>query len=177
MIFIDAHQPSSWLGLSQFSIPKRNLSSSQNYINSLTIFMEPFILIWCSPRCETHNEGYHINMSLLLHYLVDRIVQLPSWFTMIYFLFMISSNQAILNFIHLCLVRSYLIWDPLKLSDWKNQVSYICRFWIYLERTWKDLVETLRKESIKNTREGFANDDPYMWMKNESSFLKPKRID
>jgi hypothetical protein len=102
---------------------------------------------------KPHNEGYYMIMSLLLHYLVYRIVQLPSWFTVISFLFMISSNQAILNFIHLCLVRSCLIWDPLKLNDWKNQVSYICRFWIHLERTWKDLVETLRKESIKKTQE------------------------
>jgi hypothetical protein len=98
---------------------------------------------------KPHNEGYYMIMSLLLHYLVFRIVQLPSWSNVITFLFMISSNQAILNFIHLCLVLTYLIWDPLKLNDWKNQVSYICRFWIHLERTWKDLVETLRKESIK----------------------------
>ena len=41
----------------------------------------------------------------------------------------------------------------------------------------KDLIETLRKESIRNTREGFTNHNPYMWMENESSFLKPKRID
>jgi hypothetical protein len=40
-----------------------------------------------------------------------------------------------------------------------------------------DLVETHRKKSIKNTSEGFTNDDPYMWMANESSFLKPIRID
>jgi hypothetical protein len=46
-----------------------------------------------------------------------------------------------------------------------------------LKSTWKDLVETLRKESIKNTREGSTNDDPYMWKANESSFLKPIRID
>lgn len=126
---------------------------------------------------KPHNEVYYMIMSLLLHYLVFMIVQLPSWFTVISFLFMISSNQAILNFIHLCLVRSCLIWDPLKLNDWKNQDSYICRFWIHLESSWKDLVVTLRKESIKNTREGFTNDDPYMWMANESSLLKPKRID
>jgi hypothetical protein len=126
---------------------------------------------------KPHNEGYHVIMPLLLHYLDFRIVQLSSWFTVISFLFMISSNQAILKFIHLCLVRSYLIWDPLKLNDWKNQDSYICRLSIHLESTWKDLVETLRKESIKNTREGFTNDDPYMWMANKSSFLKPKRID
>jgi hypothetical protein len=125
---------------------------------------------------KPHNEGYYMIMSLLLHYLVFRIVQ-PPWFTVISFLFMISSNQAILNFIHLCLVQSYLIWDPLKLNDWKNQDSYICRFWIHLQRIWKDLVETLRKESIKNTREGFTNDDPYTSMTNESSFLKPIRID
>jgi hypothetical protein len=125
---------------------------------------------------KPHNEGYYMIMSLL-HYLVYMIVQLPSWFTMISFLFMISSNQVILNFIHLCLVRSYLIWDPLKLNDWKNQDSYICRFWIHLQTTWKDLVETLRKESIKNTRKGFTNDYPYMWMANESLFLKPIRID
>jgi hypothetical protein len=115
---------------------------------------------------KPHNEGYYMIMSLL-HYLVYMIVQLPSWFTMISFLFMISSNQVILNFIHLCLVRSYLIWDPLKLNDWKNQDSYICRFWIHLQTTWKDLVETLRKESIKNTREGFTNDYPYMWKASE----------
>ena len=126
---------------------------------------------------KPHNEGYYMIMSLLLHYLVYRIVQLPSWFTVISFLFMISSNQVILNFIRLFLIRSYLIWGQLKLNDWQNQDSYICRFWIHLKSTWKDLVETLRKESIKNTREGFANDDPYMWMKNESSLLKPKRID
>jgi hypothetical protein len=124
---------------------------------------------------KPHNEGYYMIMSLL-HYLDYRIVQLPSWFTVISFLFMISSNQVILNFIHVCLVRSYLIWDPLKLNDWKNKDSYICRFWIHLESTWKDLVETLRKESIKNTKEGFSNDYPYMWMANESSFLKPIRI-
>jgi hypothetical protein len=125
---------------------------------------------------KPHNEGYYVIMSLL-HYLVYMIVQLPSWFSVISFLFMISSNQVILNFIHLCLVRSYLIWDPLKLNDWKNQDSYICRFWIHLQRTWKDLVETLRKENIKNTNKGFTNDDPYMRMANESSFLKPQRID
>jgi hypothetical protein len=123
---------------------------------------------------KPHNEGYYMIMSLLLHYLVYRIVQLPSWFTVISFLFMISSNQVILNFMHLFLIRSYLIWGQLKINDWKNQDSY---FWIHLESTWKDLVETLRKESIKNTREGFINDDPYMWMANKSSFLKPKRID
>jgi hypothetical protein len=125
---------------------------------------------------KPHNEGYYMIMSLL-HYLVCRIVQLPSWFTVISFIFVISSNQVILNFIHLCLIRSYLIWDQMKLNDWKNQDSYICRFLVYLESTWKDLVETLIKESIKNTRESFTNDDPYMWMANESSFLKPIRID
>jgi hypothetical protein len=126
---------------------------------------------------KPHNEGYYMIMSLLLHYLDYRIVQLSSWFTMISFLFMISSNQVILNFIRLFLIRSYLIWGQLKLNDWQNQDSYICRFWIHLKSTWKDLVETLRKESIKYTREGFTNDDPYMWMANKSSFLKPKRID
>jgi hypothetical protein len=126
---------------------------------------------------KPHNEEYYMIMSLLLYYLVYMIVQLPSWFNVISFLFMISSNPVILNFIHLFLIRSYLIWGQLKLNDWKNQVSYICRFWIHLESTWKDLVETLRKESIKNIREGFTNDDPYMWMANKSSFLKPKRID
>lgn len=98
---------------------------------------------------KPHNEGYYMVMSLYLHYLVYRIIQLPSWFTVIFFLFMISSNQVILNFIHLCLNRSYLIWDQLKLNGWKNQDSYICRFCIHLESTWKDLVETLRKDSIK----------------------------
>jgi hypothetical protein len=126
---------------------------------------------------KPHNEGYYMIMSLLLHYLDYRIVQLSSWFTMISFLFMISSNQVILNFIRLFLIRSYLIWGQLKLNDWQNQDSYICRFWIHLKSTWKDLVETLRKESIKYTREGFTNDYPYMWMANKSSFLKPKRID
>jgi hypothetical protein len=98
---------------------------------------------------KPHNEGYYMIMSLHLHYLVYRIVQLRSWFTVISFLFMISSNQVILNFIHLCLIRSYLIWDQFKLNDWKNQDFYIYRFWIHLESTCKDFVETLRKESIK----------------------------
>jgi hypothetical protein len=126
---------------------------------------------------KPHNEGYYMIMSLFLHYLVYKIVQLPSWFTVISFLFMISSNQVILNFFHLFLIWSYLIWDQLKLNDWNNQDSYVRRFWIHLESTWKDFVETLRKESIKNTREGFINDYPYMWMTNESSFLKSIRID
>jgi hypothetical protein len=125
---------------------------------------------------KPHNEGYYMIMTLL-HYLVCRIVELPSWFIVISFIFVISSNQVILNFIHLCLIRSYLIWDQMKLNDWKNKDSYICRFWIHLQRTWENLVETLRKESIRNTRAGFTNDDPYMWMANESSLLKHKRID
>jgi hypothetical protein len=125
---------------------------------------------------KPHNEAYYMIMSLL-HYLVCRIVQLPSWFAVISFIFVILSNQVILNFIHLGLIRSYLIWDQMKLNDWKNQDSYICRFSIHLESTWKDLVETLRKESIKNTREDFTNDDPYMCMANETSLLEPKRID
>jgi hypothetical protein len=97
---------------------------------------------------KPHNEGYYMIMSLL-QYLVYRIVQLPSWFIVISFIFVISSNQVILNFIHICLIQSYLIWDQLKLNDWKNQDSYTCRFSIHIESTWKDLVETLRKESIK----------------------------
>jgi hypothetical protein len=124
---------------------------------------------------KPHNEWYYMIMSLL-HYLVCMIVQLPSWFTMISFIFVISSNQVILNFIHLCLIQSYLIWDQMKLNDWKNQDSYICRFSVYLESTLKDLVETLIKESIKNTRESFTNDYLYMWLANESLFLKPIRI-
>jgi hypothetical protein len=40
-------------------------------------------------------------------------------------------------------------------------------FLIHLESTWKDLIETLRKESIRNTREGFTNDDLiYGWQMN-----------
>jgi hypothetical protein len=126
---------------------------------------------------KPHNEGYYVIMSLLLHYLVYRIVQLPSWLTVISFLFMISSNQVILNFIHLCLVWSYLIWDPLKLNDWKNQDSYIWRFWIHLENTWKNLVETLRKESIKTLGRVSQMMILICWMENESSLLKPRRID
>jgi hypothetical protein len=126
---------------------------------------------------KPHNEGYHMIMSLHHHYLVDKIVQLPSRIMWSLFVFMISSNQMIFNFFHLCFIRSYLIWDQLKLSDWKNKNSYICRFWIHVGSTQKDLVEILRKESIKNAREGFTNDNPYAWMANESSFLKPKRID
>jgi hypothetical protein len=38
------------------------------------------------------------------------------------------------------------------------------------------LLKHLEKRALK-TREGFTNDDPYMQMANESSFLKPKRID
>jgi hypothetical protein len=41
----------------------------------------------------------------------------------------------------------------------------------------RTLLKHLERKSIKNTREGFTNGDPYMWMANKSSFLKPKRID
>jgi hypothetical protein len=41
----------------------------------------------------------------------------------------------------------------------------------------RTLLKYLEKRALKNTSEGFTNDDPYMWMENESSFLKPKRID
>jgi hypothetical protein len=102
---------------------------------------------------KPHNEGYHMIMSLHLHYLVDKIVQLPSRIMWSLFVFMISSNQMIFNFFHLCFIRSCLIWDQLKLTDWKNKNSYI-----------QDLVEILRKESIKNAREGFTNDNPCVWM-------------
>ena len=42
--------------------------------------------------------------------------------------------------------------------------SFFVDFESILKALGKDLVVTLRKESIKNTREGFTNDDPYMWM-------------
>jgi hypothetical protein len=44
-----------------------------------------------------------------------------------------------------------------------------------LKELGRTLLKHLKKESIKNTRDGFTNDDPYMWMANESSLLKPKR--
>jgi hypothetical protein len=44
-----------------------------------------------------------------------------------------------------------------------------------LKELGRTLLKHLEKESIKNTRDGFTNDDPYMWMANESSLLKPKR--
>jgi hypothetical protein len=68
---------------------------------------------------------------------------------MISFLFMISSNQAILNFIHLGMVQSYMIWDPLKLNDWNNQDSYIRRFWIHLESIGRTLFKHLEKRALK----------------------------
>ena len=135
--------------------------------------MKSWRVMHANMNLKPHNEGYYMILTLV-HYLVCRIVQLPSWFTVISFLFMISSNQAILNFIHLGMVQSYMIWDPSKLNDWNNQDSYIHRFWIHLESTWKDLVQTLRKESIKNTWEGFTNDDPYMWMKMNHHSWNPK---
>jgi hypothetical protein len=40
----------------------------------------------------------------------------------------------------------------------------------------RTLLKHLEKRALK-TREGFTNDDSYMSMTNESSFLKPIRID
>jgi hypothetical protein len=40
----------------------------------------------------------------------------------------------------------------------------------------RTLLKHLKKRALKH-KEGFTNDDPYMWMENESSFLKPIRID
>jgi hypothetical protein len=65
---------------------------------------------------------------------------------------------------------------PVNVSYMENMLVVFLRTF-ERRRPQKDLVETLRKESIKNTREGFTNDDPYMSMTNESSYLKPIRID
>ena len=35
----------------------------------------------CYMNLKPHNEGYYMIMSLLLHYLVYKIVQLPSYFS------------------------------------------------------------------------------------------------
>jgi hypothetical protein len=96
---------------------------------------------------KPHNEGYYMIMSLLPHYLVYRIVQLPSWFTVISFFFMISSNQVILNFIHLCLVWSYLIWDPLKLNDWKTLI--LVDFESILKALGRTLLKHLENRALK----------------------------
>jgi hypothetical protein len=127
------------------------------------------MLIWTS---KPHNEGYHMNMSLHLHYLVDK-KKYNSLLESMWSLFSLRFHPTKWSW------TSFIFswFDQLKLNDWNNQDSYIHRFWIHLESAWKDLIETLRKESIRNTREGFTNDDPYMWMANESSLLKPKRID
>jgi hypothetical protein len=124
---------------------------------------------------KPHNEVYYMIMSLHLHYLVYMIVQLPSWFTMISFLFTISSTKW--SWTSFTFAWFDHTWHE---TNWNSMIEgprlLYCKFWIHLESTCKDLTETLRKESIKNTREGFTNDDPYMWMADESSFLKPIRI-
>jgi hypothetical protein len=126
---------------------------------------------------KPHNEGYHINMSVHLHYLVDN-----------------KKNNSLLeslwSLFSLRFHPTKWSWTPFIFSwfdhtwyeiNWNSMIettkTLISVDWIHLESTWKDLIETLRKESIKNTSEGFTNDDPYMWMENKSSLLKPKRID
>ena len=127
------------------------------------------MLIWTS---KPHNEGYHINMSLHLHYLVDK-KKYNSLLESLWSLFSLRFHPT--KWSWTSVIFSWF--GQLKLNDWNNQDSYIHRFWIHLESAWKDLIETLRKESIRNTKEGFTNDDPYMRMANESSFLEPKRVD
>jgi hypothetical protein len=122
----------------------------------LIISLKPLILIWCSPFSKMWDcKTWTWIISLYDYVTISSLFGLQDSLTpfLIHcdiFYFMISCNQVILNFIHIYLIQSYLIWDQLKLNDWNNQDSYICRFWIHLESTWKDLVEIIEKRALKS---------------------------
>ena len=126
---------------------------------------------------KPHNEGYHINMSLHLHYLVDK--KCNSLLESLWFLFSLWFHPTRRSWTLFILAWFDHTWYE---THWNSMIERTktlisVDFQSILKALGRTLLKHLEKRALKNTREGFTNDYPYMWMTNESSILKPKRID